>query len=42
MNVLAYIGAGDAPGFPLSWSALSRLLEQFGVKVRVVISPACP
>jgi hypothetical protein len=36
LDILGYIGAGDAPGFPLSWSVLSGFLEQLGVKVRVI------
>jgi hypothetical protein len=36
MEVLGYIGAGDAPGFPLTWSVLSKFLVQLGTKVRVV------
>jgi hypothetical protein len=38
IDILAYLGAGDTPGFPLSWSVLSGFLGQFGVKVRVVAS----
>ena len=40
IDILAYLGAGDTPGFPLSWSVLSGFLEQFGVKVRVVTEAA--
>lgn len=36
MDVLAYIGAGDSPGFALSGAALARLLAQLGVRVRAV------
>ena len=38
--VLAYLGAGDTPGFPLSWSVLSEFLAQFGVRVHVVTTAA--
>lgn len=40
IDTLAYLGAGDMPGFPLSWSVLSGFLEQFGIKVRVVTGAA--
>jgi len=40
IDTLTYIGAGDTPGFPLSWSVLSGFLERFGVKVRVVTEAA--
>jgi hypothetical protein len=40
LDVLAYLGAGDTPGFPLSWSVLSEFLKQFGVRVRVVTEAA--
>ncbi len=40
LDVLTYLGAGDTPGFPLSWSVLSNFLEQFGVKVQVVTAAA--
>jgi hypothetical protein len=36
LDVLAYIGAGDTPGFPLTWSVLSEFLEQLGTKVHVI------
>jgi len=36
LDVLAYIGAADTPGFPLSWSALTQFLARFGIKVQVV------
>jgi hypothetical protein len=36
LHVLAYLGAADTPGFPLSWSALTEFLARFGVKVQVV------
>jgi hypothetical protein len=36
LDILGYLGAGDTPGFPLTWSALSDFLDQLGVKVRVV------
>lgn len=36
LDLLGYIGAGDAPGFPLSWEVLSGFLEQLGVRVRVI------
>jgi hypothetical protein len=40
LDVLAYLGAGDTPGFPLSWSALSEFLERFGVRGQVVTTAA--
>jgi hypothetical protein len=40
IDVLTYLGAGDTPGFPLSWSVLSEFLKQLGVKVRVVAEAA--
>jgi hypothetical protein len=40
MDVLGYIGAGDTPGFPLTWSVLSKFLVQLGTKVRVVTEAA--
>jgi len=36
LDILAYLGAGDTPGFPLTWSALADFLDQLGVKVRIV------
>ena len=36
LDILGYIGAGDTPGFPLSWGVLSGFLDQLGVRVRVV------
>jgi hypothetical protein len=36
LNALAYIGAGDSLGFPLSWEVLSGFLEAMGTKVRVI------
>ncbi len=36
LDILGYIGAGDTPGFPLTWMTLSDFLEQLGVKVRVI------
>lgn len=36
LDVLTYLGAGDTPGFPLSWSVLSEFLERFGIRVQVV------
>ena len=36
LDILAYIGAGDSPGFPLSWTVLSGFLESMGTKVRVI------
>ncbi len=40
LDVLTYLGAGDTPGFPLSWSVLSEFLERFGVRVKVVTTAA--
>jgi hypothetical protein len=36
LDILGYLGAGDTPGFPLTWSALSDFLDELGVKVRVI------
>jgi hypothetical protein len=36
MDTLTYIGAGDTPGFPLTWAVLSGFLEQLGTKVHVI------
>ena len=36
LDALAYMGAGDSPGFPLSWTVLSGFLEAMGTKVRVI------
>lgn len=36
LDVLGYIGAGDTPGFPLSFGVLSGFLDQLGVRIRVV------
>lgn len=37
LDILGYLGAGDTPGFPLTWSTLSDFLDQLGVKkVRVI------
>ncbi len=36
MDALAYIGAGDTPGFPLTWSVLADFLDRLGVEVEVV------
>jgi hypothetical protein len=40
LEVLTYLGAGDTPGFPLSWSVLSDFLAKLGVRVRVVAEAA--
>lgn len=40
LDVLTYLGAGDTPGFPLSWSVLSAFLERLGVRVKVVTTAA--
>lgn len=39
LNILGYIGAGDTPRFPLTWSTLADFLDQLGVKVRVIAEP---
>jgi hypothetical protein len=39
LDVLSYIGAGDNPGFPLTWSVLSEFLERLGTRVRVIAEP---
>lgn len=36
LDILGYIGAGDTPGFPLTWSTLTDFLDQLGIKVRVI------
>lgn len=36
LDILGFIGAGDTPGFPLSWGVLSGFLDQLGVRVRVI------
>ena len=36
IDILGYIGAGDSPGFPLSWEVLSGFLGTMGTKVRVI------
>ncbi|MBN1963390.1 MAG: hypothetical protein JW910_02010 [Anaerolineae bacterium] len=36
LDVLMYIGAGDTPGFPLTWAVLSDFLARLGQRVRVV------
>lgn len=38
LDVLMYIGAGDSPGFPLTWEVLSGFLEQLGTRVKVTTS----
>jgi hypothetical protein len=35
LDILGYIGAGDSPGFSLTWSVLSDCLKRFGAVVRV-------
>jgi len=36
LDILGYVGAGDAPGFPLTWEILSGFLDSLGTKVRVI------
>lgn len=36
LDVLMYLGAGDTPGFPLTWAVLSDFLARLGTRVRVV------
>jgi hypothetical protein len=36
LDTLMYIGAGDSPGFPLTWEVLSGFLEQLGTRVRII------
>jgi hypothetical protein len=36
LDILGYLGAGDTPGFPLTWAVLIDFLDQLGVKVRVI------
>ena len=40
IDVLTYIGAGDTPGFPLTWAVLSEFLARLGAQVRVVADVA--
>ncbi len=40
LDILGYLGAGDAPGFPLTWAVLSDFLARLGVRVRVVSEAA--
>ena len=36
LDILGYLGAGDTPAFPFTWSIFSDFLDQLGVKVRVI------
>ncbi len=38
LDILMYIGAGDSPGFPLTWEVLSGFLEQLGTRIKVTAS----
>lgn len=38
LDILGYIGAGDAPGFPLTWTVLSTFLDRLGAKVKVEVA----
>jgi hypothetical protein len=40
MDILMYIGAGDTPGFPLTWEVLSGFLEQLGASIKVILVSA--
>jgi hypothetical protein len=35
LDILMAVGAGDSPGFSLTWEALSGFLDRLGVRVRV-------
>jgi hypothetical protein len=36
LDALAYIGAGDTSGFPLTWSVLADFLDRLGMEVEVI------
>jgi hypothetical protein len=38
LDILGYIGAGDSPGFSLTWSMLSDCLKRLGAVVRVELA----
>jgi hypothetical protein len=40
MDVLAYLGAADSRGFPLTWEIVSNFVERLGGSVRVVVEVA--
>jgi hypothetical protein len=40
LDILGYLGAGDTPNFPLTWTTLSDFLGRLGVRVRVVAETA--
>ncbi len=37
MDILAYIGAADTRGFPLTWDILSDFVKRLGGTIRVVV-----
>jgi hypothetical protein len=37
MDVLAYLGAADTRGFPLTWNMLNSFIEQLGGHVTVEV-----
>ncbi len=39
MDALMYLGAGDSPGFPLTWEVLSGFLQQLGMQAHVSLEP---
>ncbi len=38
IDILTYLAAADAPGFPLSWSLLRDFLARLGTRVHVTTS----
>ncbi len=40
LDTLGAIGAGDTPGFPLTWASLREHLTRLGVQVQVVADAA--
>lgn len=40
MDVLMYLGAADARGFPLTWEVLSNFVERLGGSLRVIVEVA--
>jgi hypothetical protein len=40
MDVLAYLGAADTRGFPLTWGLLTDFIERLGGTVHVMVQSA--
>lgn len=38
LDVLMYMGAGDTPGFPLTWEVIKEFLERLGRPVQKVVA----